>query len=261
MHRIGDLFSTRQDLRAGVLARLDPRVKFILALAAVLAVVLSTRIMLPLTVLGVALATLVGLRASPRATLHRLAAPLGLTAVVVVLRAFMTGTTPLVSLPLGAWELTATVEGVWSGALVGARVLASVSVLAVLCLIMPAAELFAALRWARVPRTWIEIAMLMYRYIFTLFDQAAAVVAAQRVRLGYAGFRRSLASMGSLAGIVTLRSIDQAEKTHEAMVARGYQGSLPIGHLPAMARRDMAILTAGAAAVLLAFVILERWPL
>jgi cobalt/nickel transport system permease protein len=261
MHQLGDLFSTRQHLRTGVLVRLDARVKLVVALAAVLAVVLSTRVALPLGVLAVSLAALVALRVSPRTTLHRMAAPLGLTAVVVVLRTFMTGTTPLVSLPLGPWELTATTEGLWEGALIGVRVMASVSVLAAACTVTPAVEIFGVLRWARLPRTWIEISMLMYRSIFTLFEQAATVVSAQKVRLGYATLRRSMVSMGSLAGIVTLRSIDQAEKTHEAMIARGYQGSLPIAPLPAMSKRDLLVLAAGVALIVLAYLLTEGWPL
>jgi cobalt/nickel transport system permease protein len=261
MHQFGDLFSTRRQLHAGPLVRLDARVKLTVAVAAILAVVLSTRVVFPVGVLAVSLGALAALRASPRATLHRLAAPLGLTAVVVVLRTFMTGGTPVVSLPLGPWTLTATAEGLWQGALIGARVMASVSVLTALCLVMPAVEIFGVLRWARLPRTWIEIAMLMYRYIFTLFEQAAAVVSAQRVRLGYATFRRSMVSMGSLAGIVALRSIDQAERTHEAMIARGYQGALPIARLPAMARRDATILAAGLALIGLVYLLAERWPL
>ena len=88
--------------------------------------------------------------------------------------------------------------------------------------------MLAALRWASVPHTWIEIAMLMYRYLHILFEQAASVVSAQSVRLGYSGLRRSFQSLGSLAGMVILRSLDQAEKSHEAMMARGYRGRLPL---------------------------------
>ena len=81
----------------------------------------------------------------------------------------------------------------------------------------------------------------MVRSIFTLFDQAASVLSAQRARLGHATFRRTLDSAGRLAGIVLLRSIEQAERTHEAMIARGYQGCQPEAGLPPLTRRDAAL--------------------
>ena len=139
--------------------------------------------------------------------------------------------------------------------------LGSVSVIVVLCSFTPAHEILAALRWARLPQTWVEIAMLMVRAIFTLFEQAGSVLAAQKVRLGHATLRRSLGSIGSLAGIVLLRSLDQAQRTHEAMTVRGYQGSLPLPRLRPLAPRDWATCAAGVAAIAIMFFLLERMPL
>ncbi len=188
-------------------------------------------------------------------------APLGIVAVVCLLRALMTGTTPLASLPLGPWHLVVSREGLLDGAQIAARALGSVSAIVVLCTFTQAHEIFAGLRWARLPRAWIEIAMLMVRSIFTLFEQAAGVLSAQKARLGHATYRRSLQSLGSLAGIVILRSIDQAQRTHEAMVARGYQGSLPVPNLPPLAKKDKIVSAIAAGLIGVAFVLAERWPL
>jgi energy-coupling factor transporter transmembrane protein EcfT len=65
--------------------------------------------------------------------------------------------------------------------------------------------------------------------------------------------------MSNLAGIVMLRSLDQAEKSHQAMVARGYTGTLPIPSLPAMPSRQRRIACAGVAILAVAFVLAERW--
>ncbi|MGD0900502.1 MAG: cobalt ECF transporter T component CbiQ [Thermoguttaceae bacterium] len=232
--------------------RCDIRVQLIVALAAILAVVASTRLWLPLGAAVCSLGVLLASRMTARETAGRLAGPLVAAGLVFLLESFMTGTTPAWTMDLGVCRLVATEEGVWHGALLGSRVVGSVSILLVLCLATPAQRIFAALRWARVPRTWIEIGMLMHRYIFTLLDQAAAVFSAQTLRLGHAGAGRSLRSMGSLAGTVVLRSIDQAQRTHEAMVARGYQGSLWIPRLPSLGRRDVGMLLAGLAAVAVA---------
>ncbi len=187
-----------------------------------------------------------------------LAGPLGLAVVVCLLRAFMIGVMPLVSFDVGPWRLILTSEGLMDGGLIASRVLGSMSVIVVLCAATPAGGIFAALRWARLPRTWVELAMLMYRYIFTLFDQALSVLSAQKIRLGYAGLRRSLRSMGALGGVVLLRSIDQAEKTHEAMVVRGYEGLLPIPAPPALRAKDMSLLGGCLAAIGLAYFLAER---
>lgn len=261
MHCLDDFSPCRRPACRSALARCDVRVKLIVAVAAILAVVVSTHLALPLVVLGACLVTLLAARMPLGEVAGRLAAPLAVAVLVCLLQGFMTGTTPAVAFDLGPWRLVATREGLANGALVGCRVMGSVSVILVLCLATPADRIFAALRWARVPRTWIEIGMLMYRYTFTLFEQGAAAVSAQKIRLGYAGVRRSLSSMGSLAGIVALRSIDQAERTHEAMVARGYQGSLPIPTLGALSRRDRWIIAATVTFIVSALLLAERCPL
>jgi cobalt/nickel transport system permease protein len=244
MQRFLQLLSIDNNPGAGPLARLDARVKLIVAIAAILASLFSTRAALPLATLGVSLGLLAAFGAPWRIVLLRLTAPLGLVLVVAALRAILTGATPLWSLRLGPWTLVVSREGAAEGVLLAVRVLGSVGVLVVISTFTQAHEIFAALRWMRFPRTWIEIATLMVRSIFTLFEQAASVLSAQRARLGHATFRRTLDSAGRLAGIVLLRSIEQAERTHEAMTARGYQGCQPEAGLPPLTRRDAALCAA-----------------
>ncbi|MGA2035786.1 MAG: energy-coupling factor transporter transmembrane component T [Thermoguttaceae bacterium] len=216
--------------------RRDPRVKLAVALSALLALALATHLWLPGAGLVVCLAALVTLGVPLSSVLRRLLAPMGLAAFLWLLRTFMTGSTPWVSFHLGPWLLTATREGFADGGLIACRIVASVSVVILLCAFT-----------------------LMYRYTFTLFEQAQNVLAAQTVRLGHAGYRRSLASIGSLAGIVTLQSIDQAERTHEAMLARGYQGTLSLPTLRPLRRSELARIAGGLAAISLAYWLAERW--
>ncbi len=60
--------------------------------------------------------------------------------------------------------------------------------------------------------------------------------------------------------MVILRSLDQAEKSHEAMTARGYQGRLPLPALPALPWRQVAVACGGVAVIAAVFVLAERWP-
>jgi cobalt/nickel transport system permease protein len=126
-----------------------------------------------------------------------------------------------------------------------------------LSVVTPAHRLFQALGALGMPRAWVEVALLMYRYAFVFLDFAEDTITAQRVRLGYAGFRRGLSSAGIAAGTVLVRAVDQAERTGEAMRTRGYIGALPFAPLPALARRDWLALAGTLAAVAASFWWLE----
>lgn len=230
-----ELFSDIFVLRDNALRRLDVRVKWLAVLAICGIVLVCRRPYLPLGVFAVAVGALRWVRLPVRLMATRLALPLGMAVVLCVLRAFLVPGEALWSVQVWRWTLVATRSGLAEGVLLASRVLGSMSVLILFSTVTPAHEVFAALRWLRMPRTWVETAMLMYRYTFALVEHAADVFSAQRTRLGYVGWRRSLGSVGTLAGSVLMRSMEQAERTHQAMVARGYSGQWPtrrMGRVP-----------------------------
>ncbi len=252
------LFSDFFACRDNRLSRVDTRVKLVVATTAILCVILSTSPLLPVAVFFLAVATTLALRIPARLVALRLAAPLGIVAVLALLQSFTSGTTPLWSVPLGSWQLTATREGVHAAALTASRVCGAVSVVLLLSLVTPAHRIFRALRWFRVPQGWVEIAMLMYRYTFTLLDLTADLTAAQQLRMGYASAGRALTSMGAVCGTVIIRSVDQAVRTHEAMVLRGYRQEIPFGPMPPLAARDCYVMGLAVAALLLLFALIGR---
>lgn len=233
-----DLFLDIFTYRDNVLRRVDARAKLTVILAVILAVLLSHRILLPLCVVGLCAGTLLALRLPPRLVLFRLSVPLGVVVVLLVLQSLLIGTTPLMRVNVAGYPLTVMREGAAQGLLTGARVLGAVSAMLLLSSSTPAYEIFHALRWFRFPREWVEVAMFMYRYTFALLDMADDIQSAQRVRLGYTGFRRSMSSAGVLAGSLLVRSIDQAARTQEAMRLRGYREAMPFGRMPAMRAAD-----------------------
>jgi cobalt/nickel transport system permease protein len=85
------------------------------------------------------------------------------------------------------------------------------------------------------------------------------VVSAQRTRLGYSTVKRSLSSVGVLAGTVITRSMDQAMRTYEAMTLRGYQGSMPFGPMPGLKATDAMKLAVVLPLIFTVFLIMERW--
>ena len=261
MHHFQEFSFRGSATGGGPLAGCDMRVRLIVAVTAIVAVVMSTNIVFGLIAMACSLLGLAAVRTPPRVLLRRLVGPLLLAALVLLMQTFLTGATPMTPIDLGFCRLTATREGFWAGALIASRVLGSFGIVMVLCHGAAAAEILAALRWARVPRTWIEIALLMYRYLYVFLEQAACVASAQRVRLGYSNLRRSFQSLGSLAGMVILRSLDPAEKSHEAMTARGYQGHLPLPAMPRLPWRQAAVACSAAVAIVAAYLLAERWPL
>ncbi len=238
-----DLFSDIFTYRDNTLTRIDPRVKLVIALAALVGVVTAERIVLPLFVFGICLATIVALRIPAKLAAARLAAPLSIVAVLVVIQTFVTGTTPIFTITLGGWQFMAKAEGLRQGALLGSRVLGAVSVVFLLSIVTPAHRIFQALLWFRISRNWLEIAILMYRYIFVLMDRVSDLASAQRLRLGYTTRGRALRSFTALAGATIIHSLEQSQRTHDAMRLRGYRGTMPFGPLPLLGRRDRLILT------------------
>lgn len=238
-----DLFSDIFTYRDNTLTRIDPRAKLVIALATLIAVVTAERIVLPLIVFGIALAAVAALRIPVKLVAARLAAPLSIVAVLVVIQTFVTGTTPFFSVTLAGWQFTAKTEGLRQGVLLGARVLGAVSAVFLLSVVTPAHRIFQALRWFRISRNWLEIAILMYRYIFVLMDRVSDLAAAQRLRLGYTARGRALRSFTALAGATIIHSLEQSQRTHDAMRLRGYRGTMPFGPLPTLGRRDRLILT------------------
>ena len=257
MSLLSELFSDLFARQDNLLARVDPRTKCIVALAALLAVIFSTKPLLPLLVFACCVGATVAIGLPKRLIALRLAAPMGMAAVLLVLQSVLTGSTPLwVFSPFGI-HLAVTSEGLHAGLLIASRVLGGMSVMLLLSSVTPAHQMFHAMHALGVPQGWVEIALLMYRYIFVLLDLTADVTAAQKVRLGYAGVRRGLASASLVGGSVILRSMDQAVRTNEAMRVRGYHGTIPLAPMPRLTCRDGRIVLASLVILSMVFLATE----
>jgi len=117
-------------------------------------------------------------------------------------------------------------EGFARGFLNFAKVLGAVSLIIFLSMTTPVNKLLNAARWFKVPNTWIEIAMLTYRYSFVLLEDALTIRNAQKARLGYSSLARGLRSFGDLAGLTVIRAYDRSMAVYESMMLRGYNGTM-----------------------------------
>lgn len=87
-------------------------------------------------------------------------------------------------------------------------------------------EFLSLLRSFKVPIIFIEIFLIIFKYIFILNDEGVRIKNAQTVRLGYSGFRRKLESLGILFGMIVLRGLNKGSSMSEALMVRGYNGRL-----------------------------------
>lgn len=129
-------------------------------------------------------------------------------------------------LDLGIFNLAVTEDGFNLGLLTFSRVLAGFTCMAFLALTIPMTELFSELERLKIPQIVMELAMLMYRYIFIFLDEGLNMYHAQETRLGYSSLPKSFKSMGMLGSNLFIRTWVKGEQAHIAMESRCYTGSM-----------------------------------
>ncbi|HEY5974503.1 MAG TPA: cobalt ECF transporter T component CbiQ [Geobacteraceae bacterium] len=211
-----------------LLVHVDARLKLLACLALLVLTISSRGLYFPLVAAGSGLGLCLTLGVRPRLLLARFAQPLFIATVVMLLKCFASGQVPLFTMDLGGWQLVAHADGLREGGLIAARIAGAVALVAAVGFATPFTELMAALAWLRVPQGLIEVALFAWRYLFVLLDDAQVVYAAQKNRLGYAGYRRGMRSFGTLAGAMVIKAFDSSQTITTAMVQRGYDGTMPL---------------------------------
>jgi len=248
-----DLFS--EYLRKeGLLSRIDVRVKLILSLLLLLMVLSNKGLFFPIFIALTSLLICLYMRIPGRVLLLRFSEPLFIATILLILKLFYSGKEELFHFYLGSWRVVGYRDGLMDGLTIYCRIMGSVSLIALLGFVTPFTEFIAGLSWFRIPRLFIEILMLTYRYIFLLLEDARIIYNAQKNRLGYSGIRRGLSSFGTLAGALTLRAFEHSQRTAQAMSQRGYTGSIPLWKQEGLDLREII----GAALILIAMAVLWK---
>lgn len=104
--------------------------------------------------------------------------------------------------------------------------LASVSCLYFLTLTTPIFEVLSVLRRLKVPKLFVELMGLIYRFIFVLLDTVSMIYISQNSRLGYSTFRRGLNSLGKLVTSLFISSYKRSQDIYIAMESRCYDGEI-----------------------------------
>lgn len=221
METILDGFAQTNALRS-----VDARLKLALGVGAILISVSSLTPYAPVFIaVSMAFTTLFLARIPVKVYIQLLTIPLFFSLFSGVVILFLTGGgMPVWNLTVYSVSLSATSESVALALLVTSRTLAGMCALFFIALTTPMIEIFSILRSLRLPKEFVDLAMLVYRFIFLLIGEAIAIHNAQVMRHGYTTYRSQLRSFSMLGAMLFLRSWERGEELMVAMDARCYDG-------------------------------------
>ncbi|MEJ7893388.1 MAG: cobalt ECF transporter T component CbiQ [Solirubrobacteraceae bacterium] len=178
--------------------------------------------------------------------------------VVLPVVLFAGALVPLVRTGGGEWTLgpvTVHEAGLLTFAAMAAKATIGTLSAVLLSVSTPFPAVLRGLEALRVPRLFVLVAGMMYRYLFVIAGEVGRTRAALASR-GYSP-RHALHArpLGRAAGTLFLRTYGRGERVHLAMLARGYDGRMPHLSVLAFTPADgafVALCLAGPLAALLA---------
>lgn len=231
--------------------RLDPRAKAIATLSFIVVVMSFNRYavsaLIPFFMFPVLLLALGRIPLGPVLRKVAIAAPFAL-----LVGAF----NPLLDrqpmMEIGAW----TVSGGWiSFASIILRFALTVGAAVVLLATTGLYRLCAGMERMGAPSIFVGQVLFLYRYLFVLSEEGISMMRGVHLRSASAAI--PLRIYGALVGTLLLRSLDRAERVYQAMVARGYDGTVRRMSVASFTWKD-AVFVCG---WLIFFVVARRWNL
>ncbi len=215
----------------GFLQRLDPRVKIVsfLGLLIVTAFVRNIPTLVAMYAATVLLAIVSALPIGFFVKRVWLFIPI-FTGIIVIPAMFSFITPGTIILPLWHWNghpVGITEQGLTGAGLLVMRVATSVSLVVLLTLTTPWTKLLAGLRALYVPRIFILIIGMAYRYIFLLLNSVTDMYTSRKARsVGNRSndYKEGQRVVGATAGALFGKAHTLSEEVHMAMVSRGYTG-------------------------------------
>ena len=240
-HTFSDVYAHRDNW----LTRIDVRVKLFYVIAMLTINLFARNIYISAFFLTFSLSLLLTVRIPVLVILKNILLPLSLAFLILVVKGLHEGEKELFGFSILGYNFIFKEEGLRSGLLICGKVLGGVSLVVLLAFTTTISQLSAGLQWVRVPNTLIELLTFVYRYIFLLLDEVSTMWNAQRSRLGYISFTKTVMSLGFLGGALIVRSIERAERTHDAMYVRGYDGESALAvNLNPLRQKEYILFTA-----------------
>ncbi|MCC6324829.1 MAG: cobalt ECF transporter T component CbiQ [Candidatus Brocadia sp.] len=219
-HTFSDFYARRDNW----LTRVDVRIKMLYVVSLLFINIWAKNVTVPLCFFVASFLLLFSIKIPLMAIIRNMALPMMLAMLILLVKGLHEGERVWFSLSIPGYNLIFKEEGVRNGLHVCSKVLGGVSLLMLFSFTTTISRLCSGMTWFRLPHTVIEILAFMYRYIFLLLDEVSVMWTAQKSRLGHASWKKTIRSLGILGGLLIIRAFDRAERTHEAMYARGYEG-------------------------------------
>ena len=215
----------------GLLQQLDPSVKLVTLIGLLVVAGLARSVIVLLGIYAAVLALGVVTGLSLVFFVKRVWLFIPIFTGIVVLPATLNLITPgTIVVPLGTWfghEVGLTSEGLHGAAIIIVRVAVSISLVVLLTLTTPWTRLLSALRALFVPKIFILVLGMAYRYLFHLLGSVTDMYTARKARTVDAGtdVTSARAFVAASAGALFGKAHALSDEVYLAMVARGYDGN------------------------------------
>lgn len=215
-------------LHESFIGRLDARAKILAVVPAVLFVNVVGAAHWPavLAVGGMFAAAMALCGRGALQTARRGLVMLPFVAFVVLTLPFAMPGNEVLAFKLGAVRLAVTDEGLARAGVTAAKACASLLGLLFLTGATEAPDLFKGLRSLGMPKAFVAVLSVIYRYVFEMGDEFARMRRAAAARGFEMATVKAVPRMGTMAGALLARSLARAERVHQAMLARGFDGEL-----------------------------------
>lgn len=252
------MFSDDMAGRPGLLQRIDPRAKILSMLVVLIGAALLHNIPVLLALYAATLVLAAASRIPVGFFIKRVWLFVPIFTGIVVLPATLSIVTPgHVVLVLWYWHGQPqgfTTQGLTTAGLIVSRVAVSISLVVLVTITTTWTRLLSALRVLGVPRMFILIIGMAYRYIFHLLSSVDDMYFARKARTldkskHDADARRFVSAS---AGVLIGKSHQLSEEVHQAMTARGYRGDAIILDQLRWHATDAAFLLAAIATAVMA---------
>ena len=124
-------------------------------------------------------------------------------------------------------------------------------------------DLLIALQQLRVPKLFVAIIGLMWRYLFVISEEVTRMLRARTSRSatelgshheGGTVFWRARVT-GGMAGSLFLLSLERSDRVYAAMLSRGYNGELPVSETQPLTSSNQRFLGLGLSLLVLLWVL------
>lgn len=218
------LLNDKTSYEQNFVSTIDPRIKFISSFVFLIVIISTKNIYIPVAIIFLMVAGLTSLKINRKIFLIRGLPALLIAFTILITQVFLYGKTPIFTIDIFGIQIHGFREGLDRGIILMLRVLAGISTMLFLTMSTSINKLIFAAKWFHVPNAILEVLTITYRYIFVLFEEMSTVKNAQKIRLGFSNYNRTMKSFGCIGGITIIRTIDKSEKLYKAMKSRGYNG-------------------------------------